>query len=296
MIFNHIGGGISRYLAGGGNILFFLLSAILYGMKWSKNEQTFAAKEFLKKRIVRIGVVLWPFLICLYAAFLLFNVDVPLNTVMANFLFLGAFMKLPGNGHLWFLSVIMMCYVEYVVLSRIRTGRFFLLLLSIIYVLFFIVLEYNSLPGNFVLILMMTAWMFLKTNEFNKWLARINQRKLVLVVLLMNITAIWLFDHDLFDTNRMLAYPLMDICGASWFCVLLKVLPSICCSSISFISSISFESYLIHHTLCAGPITKVAEWSDYKVVQFTLLTVVTFLLAYLLHIVSNLILKWKYLK
>lgn len=66
--------------------------------------------------------------------------------------------------------------------------------------------------------------------------------------------------------------------------------------SFSFLSGISFEIYLIRHTLCAGPMTRVTDWSDNRCVQVILLMIVSISLAYVLHSLSDRIIVWKFLK
>lgn len=297
LIFGGVDPNLGVYLGGGGNVNFFLVSAMLYGQKWKDNGgKVFKLSSFIKKRVIRIGIPLWMYLVCILTLFIIFQVGVTIKETIANFIFLGAFQKLEGNGHLWFLTVMVMCYLNYVQLSRAELKNINLILLTILGIFLYFFLESNSMSGNFILILTITSWMFLKTEDIIDLIEKINPWLFVIIVIFVNTGVIWLLENGLFESYRIWIYPLLDICGILLFCFLYKFLPSKGGPLFSFISSISYEIYLVHHTLCAGPITRVTDWSDNRCVQFVLLMIVSISLAYVLHTLSKRILAWKFLK
>lgn len=289
--------GIGRLLAGGGNILFFLLSAFLYGQKWEKSRyKSISPIPFLKRRILKLGASLWPFLICLLILYVLIGVEFSVVAAVLNFLFLGAFAKLPGNGHLWFLTVMMMCYGLFVLLSWRRFGNWALSIMGLVCFALYLVLECNGLPGNFMLIIGLSGFVFSRSGIVFRIVDKICKSLLTLIFIGISILGILLFEHGLFESNRIIAYLVLDLFGIIAFLFLLKIVPSTSNVIIGFISSISYELYLVHHTFCAVPAVSVKNWSEYGIIQLLLLFGISTTIAYFLHAVAERIQGWKFLK
>ena len=116
---------LGRYIALVFNVIFFILSALLYGIKWRKKEFTaFKTDSFLFSRLIKLASALYPYLIVIFFLFYIFDIDFSLKDILMNFAFLGWFDKLPGNGHLWFLTMIFMCYVLFCILSKFKPEKF----------------------------------------------------------------------------------------------------------------------------------------------------------------------------
>lgn len=64
-LFSDLNTGISRYFAGVGNMIFFLVSAVLYGIKYNIDNQSVDYKKFIAGRIIRLGAPTWMFLLLL---------------------------------------------------------------------------------------------------------------------------------------------------------------------------------------------------------------------------------------
>lgn len=112
-------GHIGRFLADTGNFIFFAISAILFGFRYeSKGACAFVPKPFLIKRLVRLFASLWPFLIALLTIYTCIGVEYcPLRAAM-NFVGLSWFAKLPNIGHLCFVTMIILCYIMYMVCAK----------------------------------------------------------------------------------------------------------------------------------------------------------------------------------
>lgn len=289
--------GIGRLLAGGGNILFFLLSALLYGRKWEKNRyKSISPFPFMKRRFLKLGASLWPFLICLLILYVLVGVEFSAVIAALNFLFLGAFAKLPDNGHLWFLTVMMMCYASFVLLSRKQLCNIALCLLGGVCFALFLVLEFYGFPGNFLLIIGLSSIIFSRAHILSDIMRSVSKGLVFLLFVSVSVVSVWLLERGLFESNRIIAYIMLDVFGIIAFLFLLKIVPSTHNIIIVFISSISYEIYLVHHTFCAVPAVSVMNWSEYGIFQLVLLFLVSITIAYFLHAVSERIQKWKYLR
>lgn len=63
---------LGRYLALVFNVVFFMLSALLYGIKWEKQGfVSFKAYSFLFSRFIKLASVLYPYLIVIFFLFYL---------------------------------------------------------------------------------------------------------------------------------------------------------------------------------------------------------------------------------
>ena len=122
-LFSDLNNGVGRYLAGTGNMLFFLVSALLYGLKYPVGGQEMDYKRFAARRVAKIGASVWPFLIIIVVLYLVFEVEFSWIDVGLNFVFLGYLGELPGNEHLWFLTVLAACYVEIMLLKKLMAGK-----------------------------------------------------------------------------------------------------------------------------------------------------------------------------
>ena len=110
------------YLGHVGNALFFSISALLYGLKFSKQDYApLVFKDFVRKRIETIFVPLWIFLLVLiplsiYSGFM--HVDI--GTAIFNILGLCWFKPLQYAGHLWFITMILACYCVFYFISNVK--------------------------------------------------------------------------------------------------------------------------------------------------------------------------------
>ena len=110
-----------RFFGGTFNTVFFLLSAILLGLNigkyklWGGRSSIF---QFLFKRVMRLLCSLWHFLIVFIVVSYFAGIDFSLVSFTANMLMLGWFSKLPGLGHLWFVTMILACYMSFAIIGR----------------------------------------------------------------------------------------------------------------------------------------------------------------------------------
>lgn len=284
-LFSNLSNGVSRYFAGVGNMIFFLVSAMLYGLKYS-NGQTLDYKHFIKGRITRIVTPTWIYLIIITALYLIFKISFSWFNLGLNFLFLGYFGKLPGNGHLWFLTVLMACYAEMLLLLKLHVkSQQSPILILVSSVLLLIIGEKLGIPSIAFLTLGFFAFVFLKSN----WFLQKSQSMtwwMTIAIVLLNIGCFYLEYHGLFIKSRSLHFLLTGLCGLSLLSLMLRYIPNRSSKTISFLCGISFEIYLVHHTLCAGPFIAITRWHMNHFVGFIIMVALSIVIAILLKMVS----------
>lgn len=284
-LFSNLCNGVSRYFAGVGNMIFFLVSAMLYGLKYS-NGQTLDYKHFIKGRITRIVTPTWIYLIIVIALYLIFKISFSWFNLGLNFLFLGYFGKLPGNGHLWFLTVLMACYAEMLLLLKLHVkSQQSPILILVSSVLLLIIGEKLGIPSIVFLTLGFFAFVFLKSN----WFLQKSQSMtwwMAVAIVLLNVGCFYFEYHGLFIKSRSLHFLLTGLCGLSLLSLMLRYIPNRSSKTISFLCGISFEIYLVHHTLCAGPFIAITRWHMNHFVGFIIMVALSIVIAILLKMVS----------
>lgn len=289
--------GFGRYLAGVGNMVFFMISAFLYGEKYNVKliNKSYERgliqsnhKHFILQRIIRLGSSLWPFLLILTILFLCFEVQFSWNDVLLNFLFLGYLGKLPGNGHLWFLTVMMLCYIEYVLIDKLQIClRNFSLIFLLVTLLLMICLELYDLPGNFIAILGFFFFFVVNISWINQSIK--NKTIFYVIAIAFNVIFLYLSIDGLFENSRIIHYLLSDICGCLLLLLLLNILPNMSNRIFQYISNISFEIYLVHHTLCSGPFFRISSFTNNHFINYFLLFIISILLAWWLNLISKIL-------
>ena len=292
-LFSNLNGGIGRNLAGIGNVVFFMLSALLYGSRFhdtmcgDADNPKYESIIFIIGKFLKLGSVLWPFLIVLVGLYIIYDVKFSWFNVGLNFAFLGYLGKLPGNGHLWFLTVLLACYVEYVILRHIQVQKQWLswfLLIGMCFIM--LLLELVGIPGNAFAILGLYGFVFLQAN----WLTylskslRLWQAAIGIVSL---IVLLWLDYNGLYEKSRILFFLLHDFGGLILVIMCYRYMPEKNNHVVSLLSSLGFEIYIVHHTLCAGPFVWVAQLTQYHIINYAILIISSLVLACILHLIAK---------
>lgn len=253
-----IGEGIGRYLGCCFNTVFFLISAILMGCKWSNNNyKPFNARTFLIHRLLRIYSSLIPFLFGIVILCILKNIDFAVHDIILDSIGLGWFGSLPGCGHCWFVTGILICYIMFLIMSyknRLRKISFRKIYLSIIMVVVLSsIMNANYLPGYFFLILFLCAVCFLYANDIICIItSKFSIMNCWMIWIIVNLPAVIAFHFNIFEYYRAIAYLGAVLCGCTWLLLLCRLKPHEG-KIINFISMLSYELYLVHHPLCLGP-------------------------------------------
>lgn len=283
------------------SIVFICISALLYGLKWQMNgNKPFHVKSFMIKRFVKIAASLYPYLIVLLCLYICFSVPFTIRKFAINFLLLCWFDKIPTNGHLWFVTMIWICYGSLCVSSRIqKKGKEKIMLLFLIMVgaiMMQLILDKYNLPGYMFLLLFVYTLLFLYAPIMGKLYIRLDEHSslsyfcriiITLLFLCVNSVALYQMSMTEYDARNSNLWLLLSLCGLLWIVFLLMLFYSLKQNCIvSFLSNISFELYLVHHILCSGPFS-IIETFEYPAANFSLLALVSLILAYLLHYISG---------
>ena len=292
---------LGHYLGDVFSIVFLCISALLYGMKWVRGGyRPFSVKSFMKKRFVKIAASLYPYLLILLCLYICFSVSFSVRKFITNFLFLCWFDKIPTNGHLWFVTMIWICYGSLCVSSRIqKRGKKKVLLLGLFMIgatAMQLILDKYNLPGYLFLLLFVYTLVFLYAPLMEIMYTQIDVHSsfsyslrffISLLFLMINSIALYQMSRTEYDARNTNLWFLLTACGLLWIVFLLMLFHSFNHNNVvSFLSKISFELYLVHHILCCGTFSIIDTFSS-PIANYSLLLFVSVFLAYFLHYISG---------
>lgn len=279
---------LGRYFAGVFNVVFICLSAVLYGKKWrNTGSKSFTLLSFLYKRWVKIASSLYPYLCMVMITFFVFSV--PYNTIsfLFNFLGIGWFSKLQYNGHLWFVTMILICYISIVFVSRFPNIEKKIIVPFLLIAIFLqFVTDSVGLPGYLFILLAFYVILFLWPLKNIEQMNGLRKYTLLFVFLLINGFVIYSLSIGLFKPLSSVSYLLCSLSGYLWLVVMSLFLNYKTNMFVERISKLSYEMYLVHHMLCAGPVSIICVTSS-SILNYVTLIGFTLVLALFLHFLSK---------
>lgn len=265
--------------------LFFLISGFLYG-----KVEIPSAMDFYKKRIVKIYI---PFIIVVLffaGIYTFFGIEhVSLGQLIPYAFNLQTFAKpIEGFNHMWFLSVIMICYLITPIakfLLKNRPSLFISLLLLTSVVEFVFVQKMYSMAAWIVLYLFGMCIGCFDTKLVNLITTIISGGGLAILMVFFQWSRLTdpIWAHYSVWLHCVLAIFL--------FAVLYSILAKIDFKfpkCLQFVNNISYEVYLVHHILILGPLSLLFVTSS-ETINILLILIITFVLSYALNQLMNLI-------
>ena len=265
--------------------IFFLLSGFLYG----KIEITSIA-SFVKKRFVKVYIPFIFVVLCSAAIYTIFHItDISAKSVLLYLLDIQGFIGwgVEGLNHLWFLSVLMICYIITPIAQKIlkHNKLWFVILWIIVGVVEFgFIQKMQSIAAWIMLYLLGMFW---GKNE-NKWI----NTTLLIISTILSLVMFSCFKIEYLFDPYMVRYSIGLHCIlALWimtvlYCIFSKLEMRIpkwlqCCNDISY------EVYLVHHILILGPLS-LLFLTPSKTINILLILIFTFVLSYALSQLMNL--------
>lgn len=267
------------------NVVFLTLSAFLLGLSWEKRGKKAYGLSFLTHRISKLAYSYYPFLLVMFAFLAFTGFHVTIKDWLMHFLFLPWFDKLPGFGHLWFITMIVICYLGVFFVSRFQIVNKCKMGGVILAVLSQCVLGRFGLPNYMFLYLFLYVMVFLNAKQILEYVGKLRISTIAIVGGLLIAGVLYLFYANMM--NKYTSVWGGMISAISFFMMSYLIFKNANENKvIGFISSISFEIYLVHHVFCFG------QFSLFKVVENPILGMSAILLlsvalAYPLHLIGN---------
>lgn len=239
--------------------------------------------------MIRLSRSYYPYLVLLFSVIYFLQGEFPIDKILFHIFYLPWFNKVNGYGHLWFLTMIVICYIGCLLATRIPIKnlklKYWWITIIIVTIIDYIT-SLKGLPGYIFPYLVGYIFVFIHSSLILKKVRDIsNILNLVQFILITSINIIIFYLYKL-DPYSFLSYILGIIEALSIFCLcynVLKKLPE--SKTVMFLSSISFEVYLVHEFF-------LGNYSIYKYFQNPFLSIIIFLglsilLGYILHSFSK---------
>lgn len=251
--------------------IFLLLSAYLLGLN-SRDKIANNPKLFLIKRSKRLIPTYYIYLTISFLIIVLYVGTSHLNIkqILGHIFFLNWFWKSArigtSLGHLWFMSCIIMSYIL-VTIWAILIKKIKFLNTTTSWIIYFLIVgtiallmtsrsQHMIYPFTIVLGFVI---IFFRGKEIMEWLNQISSFIRLLFFFGINILSILIYlDNGFYDCPGLVFWInlLNSLLWISCASIIFKVNEnSVIYEILLFLSSISFEIYLVHHPLCLGPLS-----------------------------------------
>ncbi|MBD5280664.1 MAG: acyltransferase [Bacteroides sp.] len=265
---------LGRFLGMTFNFLFLILSAFLFGISWENKGFPKYNIKFLKNRIIKLSKSYYPYLVLLFSVIYLSQGSLPLHKVVNHILYLPWFDKIEGYGHLWFLTMIVLCYIGCLIttkLRRVSNGILNWIILFCVSIILGYIVSLRDLPGyifpylvGYMLVFRYANWILLNIRKITN-LINIGQFFIVTILNIIEFSCLGL------DPYSFISYLLGMSEAVSVFCFIYNAFRTFSTSKlIVLLSGISFEVYLVHEFF-------LGRYSVYKYIPNHFLSFITFL-------------------
>lgn len=268
--------------------IFFLISGFCFGLQ-GEIKDTF---NWYKKRLKRIYIPLWIFLIFLMLTYIVLGLKFNIGNLLTCFLGIqGAKVGVLGADHTWFITVILLCYLVTPLIAKRewKKGWFFLGLLPIIF-------AFVPNPSVYTLLdpicfYVLAYFMGRKYKENDTTL-----KKGVIIFGIMVISFATRFGVKIFADGTIwyerIAVPYTQYIAAfAIFVIFSFIFKGVKVGKLcKGFCKISFEVYLCHYMFVVGPVSLMHLTSNF-VVNMVITTVVVCVVAVVLYLASEMMQK-----
>lgn len=110
---------LGRFLGVTFNFIFLVLSAFLFGLGWAAKGYIVYHRDFVIKRMAKLSRTYYPYLVFLFLFLYLTQNYFSIQKAATHLIYLPWFDKIEGFGHLWFMTMIMVCYIGCWMLTKV---------------------------------------------------------------------------------------------------------------------------------------------------------------------------------
>lgn len=248
---------LGRYFAQMFNFTFLILSAFLMGIKWEKENYRNLPVSFVTKRIKRLSSTYYPFLLIMFGIVAIKGggMLIPWHKILAHIIYLQWFDSIEPYGHLWYLTMIVLCYIMCWIISKDtilkklidnKGGGIYLFGITLLTLGSAVTLK--GIPGAIFFYILFYLIVFRYATTILKYMMNIKLVVWVALTIPAHGIALYLYHESIFHSNRLASYYISILTAITMFGLLLRLCKDtrLGYKVIAFISSISFEMYLIH--------------------------------------------------
>lgn len=277
-----------------GVFIFLFISGYLFGKKEIKNK-----KEWYAKRFLRIFIPVWIWTITVNIIYLAKGQTISIVSILAYLFNLqGFFGASQGLEHLWFLSLIMICYIITPLLEKLRNktenSLKYLIPLTGIILISVLISYVNARIGRYLFecVLYIFAYYY-SFNEKKYNLTNIKNWMFVVVIfvsMIIRLISNKYIDNTVIYTNFVVLMT-QTLIAISIFFIIKKIKLNIknekIISCINHLDEITFYIYIVHYIFCVGPIDIIYSFGIQYIAQIIITLVLSYILGFILMKVTN---------
>ena len=270
-----------------GVFIFIIISGYLFGKK-----NIDKPANWIIKRIKKIMIPVWIWVAVVNIIYLLKGI--PLNFVgIISYIFdmQGWFGIMNGLEHLWFLSVIMICYFVTPFLEKIRKNQLnFLKIIVAIFIASIIFSFVNVKLGRYIfdVNLYISAYYYsFFENKFKKNKTNIfTYMGIIILSMITRVICRKFLDETVVYTNIVVLYT-QSLIAFSVFRILQSLkIKNIKLKIVEHLDEISYYIYIVHYVFCVGPVDILGKWGKNYIIQLIVTIILSYVCAVLLRKVT----------
>lgn len=286
-----------------GVIIFFFMSGFLYGDKKIIN-----VGKWISNRFVRLMLPIYIFLVYLLIIFLFQKNTISIKVLLIQVLNLQGITNtyFLGLGHLWFVTVIMICYLLVPIIYKINEkdnslNLYKFLFVSVALIILQIILSFTLDYHLFAIYLVYIYVYFLGYySKKIKWINLVKYTNVFLIVALVSILVRfglrYVFDGFILYDNIIVPYT-QSVFGISLFYYMFfffyKIKEKNSKNNITMlinkIDTLSYDIYISHYIYCVGPLAIIGFVTSSYLIDTLLFIIVTLFTSIILHSITLLI-------
>lgn len=280
-----------------GNMIFFSMSGWLLGLAWRNRGYPVLGWHFLRHRLFRLAVPLWLFAIPYMLAFSVLGCELSWKAVIYNLVLLNWFDRIPGMTPYWFITAIAFFYLTVSLITQAALINEIRRCLVACFVTLTavggqVLLSCFGIQYGYILVIYASGLLcFLFSNEIlfvftSKRLSHV-PITLLFAIVLCQLFGFWYFvRRGVIIVGTPMCYYATILPAVSIIVLVFRLYGKLGSGKIiSFLSSISYEVYLVH----AAIILVISSRIDSKMVYFVLYLFLIVSGGFLLHSLSKVV-------
>ena len=247
------------------NTIFITMSAFLIGLKWEKTNREPLGFSFLIDRIKKLSYTYYPYLIFMFLFMYFIEQKTPtiIETVL-HFIFCPIIQRIPNWGHLWFISMIVICYSCTYVYTKIiqyfKINTFIICLFGITALTFTQLYNLSTILANVIIYTCLYVIIFANAKQLINYIKKQNSITKTAIAITLLIVLLLLVHDSSFNKSNLYGLTFGVSSAIILFILMFNFFNSKKANGfICLISEISFEIYLVHN---------IFTLSDYSIIQY----------------------------
>ncbi len=281
--------------------IFLFMSAYLFGLNGGGNKDT--CIRFVWKRWKKISATYYPFLAISVTVLLLTHNEVTVKNVITHVTYTNYFLKDSicgiSFGHLWYLSMMMLCYVG---IGMLKSGRqwmhrclngYGIVAVSFLGILAGKMLQELGTSSRIVFLFVSYLLVYVHADDIRRFAMRQKGTMAWGVFVVSNIVCFGLFFVPGFYDMLMIRDSVIIVTALAWLCVFLRMPETTDCGkAVRYVSTVSFEIYLVHQPVIFGQFSLIGKLGLGIAFEIAIALTLTMVLAAMLNGVGKRIQKY----